>query len=135
MSGFSPRNLEHRELRCRRALAISLCALTGTEDLREPDRTDFERVASLLHAARQKGSVRTLLLTDLAHPWALALESRYCRGPLFLPGQTVLDLGCGTGDVSGLLAARGLNVTGVDANGELLAAISCDMSSRKFCAS
>jgi hypothetical protein len=34
----------------------------------------IERVAYLLHAARQKGSARTLLLTDLAHPWALALE-------------------------------------------------------------
>lgn len=39
-----------------------------------------------------------------------------------LPGQTVLDLGCGPGDVAGLLAARGLTVTGVDANPELLAA-------------
>jgi SAM-dependent methyltransferase len=39
-----------------------------------------------------------------------------------VPGQAVLDLGCAAGDVSGLLAARGLIVTGVDANAELLAA-------------
>jgi SAM-dependent methyltransferase len=37
-------------------------------------------------------------------------------------GQKVLDLGCGPGDVSGMLAARGLVVTGVDENEELLAA-------------
>jgi ubiquinone/menaquinone biosynthesis C-methylase UbiE len=39
-----------------------------------------------------------------------------------VPGQAVLDLGCGSGDVSGLLAARGLSVTGVDGNEELVAA-------------
>ena len=39
-----------------------------------------------------------------------------------LPGQAVLDLGCGPGDVSGLLAARGLTVTGVDADPDLIAA-------------
>jgi ubiquinone/menaquinone biosynthesis C-methylase UbiE len=38
-----------------------------------------------------------------------------------VPGHAVLDLGCGPGDVAGLLAARGLNVTAVDANPELLA--------------
>lgn len=37
-----------------------------------------------------------------------------------VPGQTVLDLGCGPGDVSGLLSARGCIVTGVDGNPELL---------------
>jgi SAM-dependent methyltransferase len=37
-------------------------------------------------------------------------------------GQAVLDLGCGPGDVSGTLAQRGLTVTGVDGNPELLAA-------------
>lgn len=38
------------------------------------------------------------------------------------PGQEVLDLGCGPGDVAGLLAAHGLRVTGVEGNPELLAA-------------
>jgi len=49
--------------------------------------------------------------------WELALS--LC--PL-LPGQAVLDLGCGPGDVSGLLAARGILVTGVDTSAELLSA-------------
>lgn len=38
------------------------------------------------------------------------------------PGLRILDLGCGGGDVSRLLASHGLGVTGVDANPELLAA-------------
>lgn len=37
-------------------------------------------------------------------------------------GQEVLDLGCGPGDVSAELAARGLSVTGIDHDPELLAA-------------
>jgi trans-aconitate methyltransferase len=48
-------------------------------------------------------------------------EGALSRCPL-VPGQAVLDLGCGPGDVSGLLAARGLSVTGVDESAELLAA-------------
>jgi ubiquinone/menaquinone biosynthesis C-methylase UbiE len=39
-----------------------------------------------------------------------------------VPGQRVLDLGCGPGDMSAELAARGALVTGVDADAELLAA-------------
>ena len=38
------------------------------------------------------------------------------------PGQRILDLGCGVGDVSQFLASHGLEVTGVDGNPELLAA-------------
>jgi ubiquinone/menaquinone biosynthesis C-methylase UbiE len=39
-----------------------------------------------------------------------------------LPGQRVLDLGCGPGDISAELIARGARVTGIDADNELLAA-------------
>jgi trans-aconitate methyltransferase len=38
------------------------------------------------------------------------------------PGQQILDLGCGPGDLSAELAARGLTVTGIDRDPELLAA-------------
>lgn len=37
-------------------------------------------------------------------------------------GQQILDLGCGPGDLSAELAARGLTVTGIDRDPELLAA-------------
>lgn len=39
-----------------------------------------------------------------------------------VPGERVLDLGCGPGDISAELIARGAQVTGIDANNELLAA-------------
>lgn len=48
--------------------------------------------------------------------WASALAACPLR-----PGQSVLDLGCGPGDVSALLAQQDLRVTGVDQNAELLA--------------
>lgn len=38
-----------------------------------------------------------------------------------MPGQQVLDLGCGPGDLSAALSARGALVTGVDGNADLLA--------------
>jgi len=38
-----------------------------------------------------------------------------------LQGQTVLDLGCGPGDLSAEFVARGARVVGVDLNEELLA--------------
>jgi ubiquinone/menaquinone biosynthesis C-methylase UbiE len=38
-----------------------------------------------------------------------------------VPGQRVLDLGCGPGDMSAELTARGARVTGIDADAELLA--------------
>lgn len=38
------------------------------------------------------------------------------------PGQQILDLGCGPGDLSAVLAARGVAVTGIDRDPELLAA-------------
>jgi SAM-dependent methyltransferase len=39
-----------------------------------------------------------------------------------VPGQRVLDLGCGPGDISAELCRRGVSVTGVDGNRELLLA-------------
>ena len=39
-----------------------------------------------------------------------------------LPNQHVLDLGCGPGDIAAELSARGLSITGVDKNDELLSA-------------
>lgn len=38
------------------------------------------------------------------------------------PGQHILDLGCGTGDIAKELVGRGVRVTGVDLNEELLSA-------------
>ncbi len=49
--------------------------------------------------------------------WARALS--LC--PLS-PGQHVLDLGCGPGDLAAELSARGASVTGIDRDAELLAA-------------
>lgn len=49
--------------------------------------------------------------------WARAL--RLCP---IARGQHILDLGCGPGDLSALLAARGVRVTGIDRDPELLAA-------------
>ena len=39
-----------------------------------------------------------------------------------LAGATILDLGCGVGDVAELLSRRGAHVVGVDMNEELLTA-------------
>ena len=37
------------------------------------------------------------------------------------PGERVLDLGCGTGELTAMLAARGATVTGLDASEDMLA--------------
>ena len=37
-----------------------------------------------------------------------------------LPGQQVLDLGCGPGDISAEFSARGISVLGIDQNSDLL---------------
>lgn len=45
---------------------------------------------------------------------------RHYRGRSLCPGARVLDLACGTGTVSLLLAARGLEVTGIDASAAMI---------------
>src|SRR5487761_702396 len=47
-------------------------------------------------------------------------------------GQRILDLGCGRGDVSAVLAARGAMVTGIDRDPELLAAAKADLPDAHF---
>ncbi|HEV2444242.1 MAG TPA: methyltransferase domain-containing protein [Steroidobacteraceae bacterium] len=47
-------------------------------------------------------------------------------------GQRILDLGCGPGDVSALLAARGAMVTGIDCDLELLAAARANVPDARF---
>jgi trans-aconitate methyltransferase len=39
-----------------------------------------------------------------------------------LPGEAILDLGCGTGELTAAIAARGARVVGVDASTEMIAA-------------
>jgi len=48
-------------------------------------------------------------------------EKVLSRCPI-IPGQRVLDLGCGPGDIAAELTARGAQVTGIDADNHLLAA-------------
>ncbi|HWF02879.1 MAG TPA: methyltransferase domain-containing protein [Candidatus Angelobacter sp.] len=48
------------------------------------------------------------------------------------PGQHVLDLGCGPGDISAALFNRGASVTGVDGNPELLLSAKKDYSQCTF---
>lgn len=47
-------------------------------------------------------------------------------------GQRILDLGCGPGDVSALLTARGAAVTGIDCDLELLAAARASVPDARF---
>jgi SAM-dependent methyltransferase len=48
------------------------------------------------------------------------------------PGQRVLDLGCGPGDVSALLVARGMIVTGIDHDPELVDAARASLPDAHF---
>lgn len=57
---------------------------------------------------------------DVDYPrWADYLEKQFRRGKL--PVRTVLDLACGTGTLTCLLAERGYDMTGVDLSEEMLA--------------
>lgn len=56
---------------------------------------------------------------DVDYPrWADYLERHFRSGKL--PVRTVLDLACGTGSLTCLLAERGYDMTGVDLSGEML---------------
>ena len=57
---------------------------------------------------------------DVRYPrWADYLEKHFRRSRL--PIRTVLDLACGTGSLTALLAQRGYEMIGVDVSGEMLA--------------
>ncbi|MHC2335741.1 class I SAM-dependent methyltransferase [Bradyrhizobium sp. USDA 4454] len=69
---------------------------------------------------------------EISSGWEALHQSRTFRartaamfgllGTMDLNGQRWLDAGCGTGTLSRLLAARGCDVTGVDASPEMIAA-------------
>src|SRR5690349_23894499 len=50
-----------------------------------------------------------LFQADLPHEITSAVEDEW-----FLPGSSVLDIGCGDGDIAHWLSQRGLSVVGVD---------------------
>ena len=60
------------------------------------------------------------LTADIDHAaWADYLEKHFSRSPI--PIHTVLDLACGTGTITCLLAERGYETIGVDLSAEMLA--------------
>ena len=60
------------------------------------------------------------LTRDVDHgAWADYLEKQFSRCPI--PVKTVLDLACGTGELTWLLAERGYEMIGVDQSPEMLA--------------
>ena len=59
------------------------------------------------------------LTADVDHEaWADYLEKHFSRSPI--PIHTVLDLACGTGAMTCLLAQRGYEMIGVDASPDML---------------
>ena len=59
------------------------------------------------------------LTADVDHEaWADYLEKHFSRSPI--PVHTVLDLACGTGAVTCVLARRGYEMIGVDLSAEML---------------
>lgn len=60
------------------------------------------------------------LTYDVNYPaWAVYIEKHFRKNPL--PGNTVLDLACGTGSLTRELALRGYEMIGVDRSPEMLA--------------
>jgi ubiquinone/menaquinone biosynthesis C-methylase UbiE len=71
--------------------------------------SDFSPVASRYDATR-----------DLPEPHLLACFDRLIERGLFPPSGTVLDVGCGTGQLSLPLAKRGYEVRGIDISAEMI---------------
>ena len=72
----------------------------------EPQYVDFGKSAALFH--------------DHRPPLGAEYYAHLAQHGIGLEGQTIADLGCGTGLVSQVLAERGCNVVGVDVSRELL---------------
>jgi demethylmenaquinone methyltransferase/2-methoxy-6-polyprenyl-1,4-benzoquinol methylase len=91
---------------------MALGALPPAEEKRTRVRAMFDRIAPRYDALNR-------LLT-------LGLDQRWRRIALAAagvgPGDQVVDVGCGTGDLAALAAARGARVVGVDFSGEMLRA-------------
>ena len=60
------------------------------------------------------------LASEYAHQYAWRSWDRIFGALPQIEGRTVLDLGCGIGDLAAALAARGARVTGIDGNEDLL---------------
>ncbi len=71
----------------------------------------------LLESAPQRYEAGTRALTfgRVTH-----LHEAVARAAADLPGGSVLEIGCGTGSVTALLAARGCRITALDQNPEML---------------
>ena len=85
-------------------------ALPSARDKRQSVRTMFDRIAP------RYDRMNRLLTGGLDQRWrARALEAIAVG-----PGDTVVDLACGTGDLAELVAARGARAIGVDFAPEML---------------
>ncbi len=80
------------------------------EEKRSQVRAMFDRIAPRYDAMNR------LLTAGLDQRWRRAALAAVGTGP----GDRVLDLACGTGDLAELAAARGAKVVGVDFAGEML---------------
>ena len=80
--------------------------------------SDFSAIASRYDATR-----------DIPERYLLACYDRLIERGLFPPNGSILDAGCGTGQVSLPLAARGYQVHGIDISEEMI-----KLAQRKVCA-
>ena len=89
----------------------ALAALPQGEEKRTAVRTMFDRIAPRYDAMNR------LLTAGLDQRWRRVLLDSVAVGP----GDRLIDIACGTGDLSELAAARGARVVGVDFAGAMLA--------------